>query len=181
MLCLSVHSVHRRGFLKPGASCLWTWTWTSGDKASIGLQALAGALRLDFRVRSGGEDWRDVAQVVDLEHTSCHYGGTRPWFRCPRCGRRVAKLYGGTAFWCRQCHGLAYRSQAETYADRCYRRANKMRARLGGEPGAMSFLPKPKWMRWPTYERLAEEIRERETAWLMAAVARFPSLRGMAW
>lgn len=177
MLCLNVHAVHRRGFLAPGASCLWTWTWTTGDKASIGLQALAGALRLDFKVRSGGEDWRDVAQVVDLEHTPCHYGGTRPWFRCPRCGRRVAKLYGGTAFWCRQCHGLAYRSQAETYEDRCFRRANKLRQRIGCEPGAVHLLIKPKWMRWPTFDGIAHEVRELENAGLMAAVARFPSLR----
>lgn len=179
MLCLSVHAVHRRGFLTPGASCLWTWTWTTGDKASIGLQALAGALRLDFRVRSGGDDWRDVVQTVDLEHTPCHYGGTRPWFRCPRCGRRVAKLYGGAAFWCRQCYGLAYRSQAEGFADRCYRKANKMRARLGGEPGALSILLKPKWMRWPTYDRLAGEIRELENAGLLSFMERIPSLRGL--
>ena len=181
MLCLSVHEVHRRGFLKPGASCLWTWTWTSGDKSSISLQALAGALRLHFKVRADGEDWQDVAQVVGLEHTPCHYGGSRPWFRCPRCGRRVAKLFGGVLFLCRKCHGLAYRSQAETYSDRCFRRANKLRERLGGEPGVDQYMPKPKWMRWATFEGITHEVRELENAGLMAAVARYPSLRDMVW
>ncbi len=178
-LCLNVDQVRRRGFLAPGTACLWTWTWTTGDKASIGLQALASALRLDFRVRSGGEDWRDVVQVVDLEHTPCHYGGTRPWFRCPRCGRRVAKLFGGALFLCRKCHGLAYRSQSETFSDRCFRRANKLRNRLGGEPGVDRYVPKPKWMRWATYDLLAGEIRELDNAGLLAAAARFPSLLGM--
>ncbi len=177
MLCLSIHDVHKRGFLTPGASCLWTWTWTSGDKNSIGLKALAGALRLDFRVRSRGEDWQDVVQVVDLEHTPCRYGGTRPWFRCPRCGRRVAKLYGGASFLCRQCHGLAYRCQSETFVDRCFRRANKLRARLGGGPGIYSDLPKPKWMRWSTYDRLAGEISELEHAGLVASMACLQALR----
>lgn len=177
MLCLSVHAVQRRGFLTPGVSCLWQWTWTSGDKSSIGLQALAGTLRLDFRVRSGGDEWRDVVQVVELEYTPCHYGGTRPWFRCPRCGRRVAKLFGGTLFLCRRCHGLAYRSQAENYSDRCFRRANKLRARLGGEPGVDQHVPKPKWMRWRTYDRLVAQIVELENAGLLSAMARFPALR----
>ena len=128
MLRLSVHSVHRHGVLKPGAACLWQWTWNTGDTSSIGLRCLKDALRLDFKVRTCGEDWRDVVQVVDIEHTPCHYGGTRPWFRCPRCGRRVAVLYGGSAFYCRTCHGLTYRSQTETISDRCFRRAKIGRA-----------------------------------------------------
>lgn len=36
----------------------------------------------------------------------------RPWFLCPRCGRRCGKLYlpaWGWEFWCRLCHGLHYR------------------------------------------------------------------------
>jgi len=182
LLSLSVQAVHRRGFLKPGAACLWQWTWTSGDKSSIQLIAFTDTLRLSFRVRAGaGDDWRDVVQEVELERTPCHYGGTRTWFRCPRCGRRVAKLYGGAAFYCRQCHRLTYRSQAETYADRCYRRANKLRQRLGCEPGALSLLIKPKWMRWLTFERISQEVEALENAGLLSAMARFPALRGMVW
>lgn len=176
MLCLNVNAVQRRGFLAPGASCLWTWTWTTGEKSSISLQAFAGALRLDFRVRSGGEEWRNVVQTVEIVRTACNYGGTRPWFRCPRCGRSVAVLFGAALFLCRKCHNLAYRSQSESHADRCYRRANKLRARLGGEPGALSLLPKPKWMRWATYDRMEQEIRVLETSGLLAAMLRFPEL-----
>ena len=46
-------------------------------------------------------------------HTRCNYGGERRWLLCPRCFRRVAKLYrppDEVLFACRQCHGLTYRS-----------------------------------------------------------------------
>ena len=48
-----------------------------------------------------------------LSRSSCHYGGERPWFLCPHCGRRVAILYGGAVFACRTCYGLAYEVQRE--------------------------------------------------------------------
>ena len=46
-------------------------------------------------------------------YTSCNYGGERRWLLCPRCSRRVAKLYrplNEVLFACRQCHQLTYRS-----------------------------------------------------------------------
>ena len=33
-----------------------------------------------------------------------------------------------------------------------------MRAKLGGTGGLESYIPKPKWMRWPTYDCKLEEI-----------------------
>ena len=43
------------------------------------------------------------------------YGGARRWFRCPRCGRRCAKLYTPdycrVPFHCRVCLQLVYQSQ----------------------------------------------------------------------
>jgi hypothetical protein len=46
-------------------------------------------------------------------YTRCNYGGERRWLLCPRCFKRVAKLYrppDEVLFACRQCHGLTYRS-----------------------------------------------------------------------
>lgn len=48
---------------------------------------------------------------VDLDWTPCHFGGRRPWFRCPECGRRAGRLYGGGRFVCRKCAGFRYESQ----------------------------------------------------------------------
>lgn len=181
-LRLDVNKLHRGGWLEPGRACSWQWTWGySEDKSTISIAALAGSLRLTFRVKSSGEDWQSVAQDVEIDRTPCNYGGERPWFRCPRCGRRVSVLYGAKAFYCRACHLIAYQSQSEGYEDRCFRRANKLRQRLGGEPGAGALLFKPKWMRWPTFENIEREVRELENNGLLAMAARFPSLRGMAW
>jgi hypothetical protein len=48
-----------------------------------------------------------------FSYTRCNYGGDRRWLLCPRCFKRVAKLYrplDEVLFACRQCHQLTYRS-----------------------------------------------------------------------
>jgi hypothetical protein len=73
----------------------------------------------------------------------------------------VAKLYlpnGAFTFASRQAYWLAYRSQRETPHDRALRRAFKLRDRLGGQGGIGDYIAKPKWMRWPTYDRKLEKI-----------------------
>src|SRR4051794_3324525 len=79
---------------------------------------------------------------------SCRFGGCRPYSVCPgvvngiACDRRVAKLYqGGRYFLCRHCYGLAYASQREARMDRDLRKANKIRVRLGGDPGMAARFP----------------------------------------
>jgi hypothetical protein len=48
---------------------------------------------------------------ITFEHSRGGRGGQRRWFRCPRCGRRMFKLYRplrSPFFACRQCHDLTY-------------------------------------------------------------------------
>ena len=112
--------------------------------------------------------------VVAIDWTDCHYGGARPWFLCPGCGRRVAILYGrkierdgskipiqNRILKCRQCHALSYPSQHEEWHERMRRRAKKIRARIGGE-----YAKKPKRMHWRTYNRLVDEARYFDDRWL---------------
>ncbi len=105
-------------------------------------------------------DGERVRERVALDRTQCNYGGDRPWFRCPGCRRRVALLYGGPRFRCRQCHGLAYRSTREDALTRAFGRANDLARRAGG----MAGIPgrKPHGMHWRTYERLIERWEEAE-------------------
>jgi len=57
---------------------------------------------------------------------------------------------GAWIFACRHCHQLAYFSSREDAGDRAARRrAERLRARLGWEPGILNGEGgKPKWMRW---------------------------------
>jgi hypothetical protein len=87
-----------------------------------GFGPTAVAVRLPYADKVGA----DAEQHVGITWTACRFGGFRPWFECPDCGRRVVKLYReyrsvgefsewrlGRAF-CRHCLRLVYRSQRES-------------------------------------------------------------------
>ena len=158
---IDVNRLHREGCLEPGWRGGWHWTLDGEKMASINLRAEHDRLRLTYRVRIGGGEWEDVKENIDIVHASCRFGGLRPYFLCPGvvsgvpCGRRVAKLHGpGRYFLCRYCYRLAYSSQNEGSWDRALRRSNKIRQRLGGDPGSVkSFPERPKGMWRQTYER----------------------------
>jgi hypothetical protein len=163
MLALDVRTIHRKGLLKPGTSRTWQWSCNGASIATIGLAVEWDRVVLDYRNRShcaNGGEWEPMHYAVRLDWTRCGLGGHRVCWLCPAlgCGRRVAVLYGGRVFSCRQCNGLAYRSQRETDDDRATRRANTMRRRLGWEPGILNDDGgKPKGMHWRTYWRLRAE------------------------
>lgn len=167
---LDVNRWLRDGLLKPGYAFGWNW-WRDGEKtASLGVSTFEGAVELSYTIRPRTPEAADIRYRVALTWTPCTYGGRRPWFVCPgvtdgrACGRRVAKLYiAGRYFLCRRCQGLTYESQREDEANRARTRAQNIRRRLGGDPSLITPLPpKPKWMRWRTYERLRQEALDAE-------------------
>jgi hypothetical protein len=157
---LDVNRLHREGCLRAGWIGGWQWTVDGKEVASIGLRAECHRLELTYRIRIGDRDWEAVAETVRLVRVACRYGGTRPYFVCPGVvngrayGRPVAKLHlGGRYFLCRHCYRLDYASQSEASFDRALRRANKIRQRLGGDPGMVAPFPsRPKGMWQRTYE-----------------------------
>ena len=155
-----VRRLQRDGLLTPGRSFGWNWTRDGETVASIEVQAESDRVVLKYRHRSGGGEWKGERYPVWLNWTACTFGGQRAWFLCPAagCGRRVAILYGGAIFACRHCHHLAYHCQRETNYDRAARRADRIRERLGWEPGILNGEGwKPKGMHWRTFERLTAE------------------------
>jgi hypothetical protein len=130
-----------------------------GYEAHLGQES--GRLRLKYTTTRWDAERRESDYWIQLETTPQPFGGRRWWFVCPRTGRRAAKLYlpnGAVRFASRQAYRLAYRSQRETTYDRALRRAFKLRDRLGGRGGIGDHIAKPKWMRWPTYDRKLEEV-----------------------
>ena len=162
---IDVNRLHRTGCLRAGWAGGWQWTRDGEKVASINLRAEHDRLHLSYRMRIGSGEWEDVAETVRIVCVPCRFGGERPYFVCPgvvngvACGRRVAKLHGpGRYFLCRHCYRLAHASQSEGAWDRTLRRANKIRQRLGGDPGmAAPFPAKPRGMWRRTYERLREQ------------------------
>lgn len=158
---IDVRRWRRNGLLEPGTAFGWNWSREGEQVASIRVRIEHGRLRLIYRQCSYGDDWQDMDYPVALTWTTCNLGGSRPWFRCPArgCGRRVAILYGGEVFACRQCHQLAYPSQNEDGPSRAMRRAESIRRKLGWAGGVLDGggWEKPKGMHWRTYYRLCEE------------------------
>ncbi|MFO1351536.1 MAG: hypothetical protein U1F68_13065 [Gammaproteobacteria bacterium] len=157
---LDVRRWQRDGLLEPGRWFRWQWMQDNKIIASIDVQAEAGHVVLRYRHRRGDQEWQDEEYPVRLVWTPCTYGGKRAWFLCPAlgCRRRVAILYGGAIFACRHCYRLAYPSQRENAHDRALRRRDRIRARLGWEPGILRPTgDKPKGMHRKTFFRLTDE------------------------
>lgn len=155
---IDVRRWKRDGLLAPYQAFGWQWSSHSEVVASIRVQTETDRVLLTYRHRSGGSNWKDEQYPIYLNWTDCNLGGKRPWFLCPanNCRKRVAKLYGGAIFACRQCHQLAYPSQRVLYYDRTARKAEQIRAKLDWEPGILNGSGlKPKGMHWATFKRLS--------------------------
>lgn len=101
---------------------------------------------------------------VHLTRTPQRFGGFRWWFQCPYSGKRAVKLFlplGGYRFWCREAYRLGYASQREDAKGRAQLQAERIYRRLGGNGHWMDDPPpKPKWMRWRTYDRQVARLEQ---------------------
>jgi hypothetical protein len=172
-LSLSLLKLLRDRLFRPGpasgGSLVWTNTTTGERVGSIGYEARlgqdSGCVRLKYTSARWDGERRELDYLIQLVTTAQPFGGRRWWWICPRTGRRAVQLYlpnGAFTFASRQAYRLAYRSQRETARDRALRRAFKLREKLGGDDGTGDYIPKPKWMRWPTFDRKLGELAAAE-------------------
>ena len=147
-LKLDVRELARRKLLASG-SFTWHWSETDSGKevARIGINTRHRDVRLNFTLNG-----TPMQQTIRLDRTACNYGGTRPWFNCPHCQRRVAVLFLRSGFVCRPCGRIAYGSQSEDALGRAWRRQQKLESRLGGGWG------RPKGMHLATRASILEGI-----------------------
>lgn len=136
----------RIGALEPGEA--GRVHWPDGRYVGYGVEGDVLALAHDFA-------GRPLVQHISILRTPCNYGGTRPWFACPRCSRRAAVLHlrwGGFA--CRRCNAVANACQSEGAAARAWRQQRKAERRLG------LGHARPKRMRHATYQALLATITD---------------------
>ena len=163
-LKLDLNRLIRQGAARPGSSTNpYVIQWTRNE-ALIGLAVITANLcdpiRSWLRIRA-----RSVDQRITLVSCSRHFGGRQWYFVCPATNKRASVLWmppGAKEFRSRQAWGrkFAYRTQFLSVYDRGHAGKAKIKARLIGDldPEEWELPPKPKWMRWRTYNRLAERF-----------------------
>lgn len=168
---LDIAKLRGAGVLVNGWSGGWEWSRNGERIASISIRGGVDRITLVYSWRQNGSAWQDVTEPVPISWRDCRYGGQRPYFRCPGvvsgvpCSRTVTKLHcAGQYYLCRACYRLTYASRGEDGIDRGLRRANRIRTKLGGEPGLDALFPRrPKGMWHRTYQRHFEEVLQAES------------------
>jgi hypothetical protein len=165
-LKLDINRLIRQGAMRPGArSGPFRISWTNNytDEVIAGGLITAdteGLYQGWFRIQLGSLD-----QWIDLIPHPRHFGGRQWYFECPVTHRRSSVLWmpsGAERFCSRQTwkRQVAYASQFLDPDNRAHRGKAKIKARLIGDcdPDEWDLPPKPKWMRWPTYDRYVERF-----------------------
>ena len=148
---LDVRKWQQALLMTPGTRYEASW---GRSGAAITVQVNTDSVNLIYRHGDTGQDY-----PVQVAWTSCNYGGERAWWLCPCCGRRVALLYSGKVFSCRQCSGLTYESTRTAPGDKPFERADRLRQRLGWCAGVANPPgEKPKGMHWTTYRRQMDKL-----------------------
>jgi hypothetical protein len=113
----------------------------------------------------------NMNQCINLVTQTRRLGGQQWYFQCPVNYRPCSVLWllpGTARFRSRQSWGrqVAYSSQFATPGDRAHLGKARIKSRLIGtcDPDQWDLPPKPKWMRWGTYEKHVEKFDRYEEA-----------------
>ena len=162
-LKLDLNRLAQDGFIRRGANIgirqiRWTHSYW-GEIASGSISAdMSGRDEGWFRIQLGSLD-----QWITLVPQNRHFGGRQWYFMCPIRNRRVSVLWkpsGATRFCSRQTWGrqVAYQSQFNDATNRAHGGQAKIKSKLIAnlDPEEWDLPPKPKWMRWATYNKYSE-------------------------
>ena len=159
-LKLDLNRLARKGFVQAGANIGFrgiTWTHSYWGEIASGIISadMIGQNEGWLRIQLGSLDQRII-----LVTRPRHFGGKQWYFMCPVRNQPVSVLWkpsGATRFCSRQTWGrqVAYQSQFNTATDRAHAGKARINSRLIADldPDEWDLPPKPKWMRWATYER----------------------------
>ena len=165
-LKLDLNRLARKGFVRNGADIgdrgvKWTHSYWGEIAAGTISADMSGPHEGWFRIQLGSLDQRII-----LLPRARHFGGRQWYFMCPVMNRPVSVLWkpnGATLFCSRQTWGrqVAYQSQFNDATNRAHAGQARIKASLcsigGLDPDDWDFPPKPKGMRWRTYNRFEEQ------------------------
>ena len=151
---LDIFELRRSGGLSPGSSINITWELRDREVFATSIHVLS-----EQEIVLQADAAADNPRAIHLTWTDCAFGGRRPWLVCPKCDRRVAKLYllGGN-FLCRHCHSLNYAVQREAQPEKAIRKARKILHRITGSSNLATPFEKPPGMTWARFIRAQAEI-----------------------
>jgi hypothetical protein len=168
-LKLDLNHLSRNGFIKFGGHVGTRGiAWRNSHQGEVA----SGVITADmtdpsnawFRIAIGG-----FVQQITLVSRPRHFGGHQWFLVCPVTGGLATVLWkppGASRFCSRQAWGrqVAYRSQFQDAATRAQFGKERIKARLIGDldPDEWDLPPKPKWMRWKTYNRYIERFDDYE-------------------
>jgi hypothetical protein len=185
-LKLDLNRLARKGFIRPGASIgtrgiTWTHSYWGEIASGIITADMSGHNEGWFRIQLGSLDQRII-----LVARPRHFGGKQWYFVCPVMSRRASVVWkppGADRFCSRQTFGrqVAYQSQFNDATNRAHSGQAKIKARLIGEndPDEWDLPPKPKGMRWKTYNRHEEKFDHYEAILDHGCVALAAKLSGL--
>jgi len=201
---LDVRRLAREGLFHQSCSGQFTAQTTTAAgvtswSVELDVDLADGAVTIRHVVESARDGRQHVADRIRLAWTACHFGGRRPWFRCPTCWRRCALLYGtgraGVFGWrCRTCSRLRHASTRENDLDRAMRRVRWIRRNVFRLPADHDAVrrpldfrgwdpPRPVGMHRTTYRRRLAELRDAEhwldCVWLYDLASSLASIGGI--
>jgi hypothetical protein len=166
-LKLDLNLLARKGFIKFGTNTSpRRVSWTSSRQGQIASGVITAEMtdpnHAWFRIAIG-----QFVQQITLVSRPRHFGGRQWFFVCPVTGGLATVLWkppGARRFLSRQAWGrlVAYASQFMDRDSRAHYGQSKINSRLCSigefDPADWKFPPKPKWMRWETYNRCEEKF-----------------------
>jgi len=157
---LDIRYLKKHGMLQSG-NYKMSWNRNGRPSGNASIRIVAGesmTVICNWRMDSSAE-WQPMEKTVHFTSTACTYGGSRLWFVCPYCGRRVAVVIldaGHVA--CRHCLNLTYASCNDDSISQIWRKRDKYLAKMGGNKKSLHF--KPKGMHRETWNRLRLQYYE---------------------
>ena len=150
-LPIDIRVLKREQRLRPGNTILFKYSRGGVVYARLIGHVFATHLTLQYCYGKSEK----ISQKIWFDWTPCFYGNERIWFKCPRCQKRIAIVYGPENFFaCRQCCDLTYDSCNET---RLYRLLNKI---VAIESKLLNTTQRPKGMHKKTYSNLMKQLQK---------------------